>query len=85
MNRLQTLLSCIRECEILADIGTDHAYLPIEAIRGGLCKKAIACDIVEGPLKIAKKISKPQGLKKKLKRALATACSRSKKMKPIAS
>jgi len=49
------MLSLIRECEVLADIGTDHAYLPIKAVRGGLCKRAIACDIVEGPLKIAKK------------------------------
>jgi len=55
MNRLQTILSRIEKCETLADIGTDHAYLPIEAVRAGLCERAIACDIVAGPLHIAKK------------------------------
>jgi tRNA (adenine22-N1)-methyltransferase len=62
VSRLQTMLSCIRECGTLADIGTDHAYLPIEAVRGGLCKKAIACDIVKGPLDTAKKNIKAAGL-----------------------
>ncbi|MCL1844225.1 MAG: class I SAM-dependent methyltransferase [Defluviitaleaceae bacterium] len=51
--RLQTILKCIKNCEVLADIGTDHAYLPIEAIRAGVCKRAVACDISPGPLKIA--------------------------------
>jgi len=51
--RLQALLDLIPHSDILADIGTDHAYLPIEAICAGLCEKAIACDINKGPLEIA--------------------------------
>jgi len=51
--RLQTVLELITQCETLADIGTDHAYLPIEAVGMGLCKKAIACDVNKGPLEIA--------------------------------
>jgi len=51
--RLQTILNLINGCEVLADIGTDHAYLPIEALNAGFCKKAIACDINKGPLEIA--------------------------------
>ena len=41
-------------CGVLADIGTDHAYLPIAAIEQKICKSAIACDLHPGPLKIAK-------------------------------
>ncbi|MCL1862516.1 MAG: class I SAM-dependent methyltransferase [Defluviitaleaceae bacterium] len=53
--RLSTLLNCVGRCKVLADIGTDHAYLPISAMREGICKTAIACDINEGPLEMAKK------------------------------
>lgn len=34
---------------IIADIGTDHAYLPIELVRSGRCPKAIAGDYNKGP------------------------------------
>ena len=38
-----------------ADIGTDHAFLPIELIRRNKAVKVYACDINEGPLKAAAK------------------------------
>ena len=38
----------------VADIGTDHAYLPIYLVREGLAAHALACDIREGPLSSAK-------------------------------
>lgn len=51
--RLAAVLSYIDPCEILADIGTDHGYLPIEAIKKGICKQAIAADINQGPVHTA--------------------------------
>ncbi|MEE1042432.1 MAG: class I SAM-dependent methyltransferase [Clostridia bacterium] len=51
--RLQCVANCIEKCNILADIGTDHAYIPIYAIQKSIAQKAIASDVVEGPLKIA--------------------------------
>jgi len=53
--RLKAVLECVKKCDVLADIGTDHAYLPIEAVRENFCQRAIACDINTGPLEIAKK------------------------------
>jgi len=47
--RLKTILSyVVGDC--LADIGTDHAYLPIEACLDNIVKKALACDYYPGPL-----------------------------------
>jgi len=50
--RLSAILDKISASGI-ADIGTDHAYIPINAISGGRCGFAVACDIRPGPLKIA--------------------------------
>jgi len=60
--RLRAILSLVGKCEVLSDIGTDHAYIPIEAIRADLCKRAIACDITQGPLGIAAKNISDAGL-----------------------
>jgi len=51
--RLQCVADCLRNCNLLADIGTDHAYIPIYAVQNGIAKRAIASDVVKGPLKIA--------------------------------
>ena len=55
--RLEVILENVARtgCKVLADIGTDHAFIPTEAIKRKLAKKAIACDISPGPLGIAKK------------------------------
>ena len=42
--RLQVALSFLHGAHYLADIGCDHGYLPIEAIKMNIVKKAIASD-----------------------------------------
>ncbi len=53
--RLQKVFDLVPECGIFADVGTDHALLPIKAVMEGKAKKAILTDINEGPLRAADK------------------------------
>ncbi|KHD35171.1 SAM-dependent methyltransferase [Clostridium acetobutylicum] len=52
-NRLKSISEVMDRCEIAADIGTDHAYLPIYLIKNNFCKRFIASDVNAGPLKKA--------------------------------
>jgi len=52
--RLSTVLALTDPCGVLADIGTAHGYLPLEALTIGKCKFAIAADINIGPLNRAR-------------------------------
>ena len=48
--RLNFIINNIGEASVLADIGTDHGYIPLYALKNGLCSKAIAVDINKDPL-----------------------------------
>ena len=52
--RLEAIAGCIKPGLTIADIGTDHGYLPIELIRRGISPKALACDVRTGPLERAR-------------------------------
>ncbi len=54
-NRLLTIAGLVPKGVRVADIGTDHGYLPIYLTESGIAKKALACDINEKPLLSAKK------------------------------
>ena len=59
------LLSCadyVRVGAVLADIGTDHGYLPLFLLREGRVQRAYLCDINEGPLSSAKRNATLDGL-----------------------
>lgn len=52
-DRLNAIAAMVPSGAVLADIGTDHGYLPIELYRAGRIPSAIAMDINAGPLKRA--------------------------------
>lgn len=52
--RLQAVADLIMEDGILADIGTDHGYIPIYLIQQNKIRGAIAADVRKGPLLRAK-------------------------------
>lgn len=52
--RLQTIVDFVKKDAVVADIGTDHAHIPIYLIENNIIDKAYACDINKGPLEKAK-------------------------------
>ena len=64
--RLSTVASFVRNGVIVADVGTDHAYLPIYLVQSKKAKKAIATDINEGPLSRARENILQNGLENEI-------------------
>lgn len=48
--RMQAVADLVPEAACLADIGTDHGYLPIRLVQKGRVRRAIAMDVNAGPL-----------------------------------
>ncbi len=53
-SRLMAIVKLVRKDKIFADIGTDHAYLPVYLVENGVVNRAIAADLRVGPLDNAK-------------------------------
>lgn len=62
MIRIKALSKQTKGIETLLDIGTDHGYLLIDALKNGYIKKGIAVDINAKPLKNAFNNIKKEGL-----------------------
>ncbi|WP_221372183.1 tRNA (adenine(22)-N(1))-methyltransferase [Clostridium perfringens] len=65
--RLKRIAEHVDKCESVADIGTDHGYIPIYLVKEGICKKAIASDINKGPIEKAKVNVDFEGVSDKIK------------------
>ena len=59
--RLQLLADQVSPGARLADVGTDHAYLPVWLRLHGRVVSAIACDLREGPLARARETGRAYG------------------------
>ncbi|ANB58339.1 hypothetical protein GFC29_1746 [Anoxybacillus sp. B7M1] len=60
--RLETVVSFIPKKSKLADIGSDHAYLPCYAYLHGYITKAVAGEVADGPFRSAQKQVEKTGL-----------------------
>ena len=69
--RLSSAAKFVRQGARFADIGTDHAYLPIFLIKEGRIDFAFASDINEGPLASAIENAKEAGVYSKMEFAQA--------------
>ena len=59
--RLLVCSELVRDGAILADVGTDHAYLPIYLLECGKIKRAVLSDVNQGPLNKARENSEKAG------------------------
>ncbi len=64
--RLEKVASYITKNERIADIGSDHAYLPCFAVKNQTASFAIAGEVVDGPFQSAQKQVRSSGLTEKI-------------------
>ena len=69
--RLQAVADLVSPGMRLADIGTDHAYIPIYLMENEKIPQAIAMDINKGPLERAEKHIKVHGLEDQIQTRLS--------------
>ena len=69
--RLQAVANLVTPGIRLADIGTDHGYVPIWLYEQGRIPLALAMDLREGPLQRAKEHIRMHGLDEKIKTRLS--------------
>jgi len=68
--RLALIASFVPACTMVCDVGTDHGYIPVYLVKKGVCQKALAMDINEGPLIAAKENISYYGLQEKIETRL---------------
>ena len=73
--RLNALAEMVDKGSRVADIGTDHAYLPIELMNENKVSYAIASDIAAGPLQNAKDDIVAAGFEDKIETRLGAGLS----------
>ena len=64
--RLSSAADFVRRGAVLADVGTDHAYLPIFLLERGYIERAVCSDINRGPLSSAERNAAAAGLSDKM-------------------
>lgn len=75
MKRLDEIISLIGSSNGVADIGTDHGYLPVKLALSGFHGLLFASDINEGPLSAAKRYAEEKGVSDKITFSLSDGLS----------
>ena len=70
-SRLMAIANLVSKNRIFADIGTDHAYLPVYLVENGIVNRAIAADLRVGPLDNAKETVVSHNLTDKIEMRLS--------------
>lgn len=74
--RLRAIAGLVPSGSRVADVGTDHAYIPVYLVLTGICPSAIAGDISEGPLENARRTVEKYGLADKIRTILSPGLDR---------
>lgn len=78
-SRLSAVASLVRQGSVVADIGTDHAYLLAHLLQEGKIQKGIAADLRKGPLENARKTLIECGMLEKVSLVLSDGLDEIKK------
>lgn len=65
-SRLSAVADLVRHGTRFADVGTDHAYLPVYLLLNGKIEYAVCSDLRKGPLKNAEETVKKYGVESKV-------------------
>lgn len=77
--RLEEVASFVREGGVVADVGTDHGYIPIFLVKENKVPSAIAMDVRKGPLERAEEHISEYGLEDRIQVRLSDGLE---KLKP---
>lgn len=77
--RLRAVADLVPGGMVPADVGTDHAYIPIALVEEGKIPRALAMDINQGPLTRAEENIKAHGLEEKIETRLSDGLEKMKK------
>jgi tRNA (adenine22-N1)-methyltransferase len=69
--RLEAIAELITPGNVVADVGTDHGYIPIRLVQQKKCPRAIAMDLREGPLARANEHIRRCGLSERIETRLS--------------
>lgn len=69
--RLSAIAEMVPACHTLADVGTDHGYLPVRLLQEGIVNYVLASDINAGPLRRAKETAEEYALSDRMETILS--------------
>lgn len=69
--RLNAVASFVEKGSTIADVGTDHGYIPVFLCKTGVIKGAVACDVNKGPLSSCEALVLQEGLSDLIKLRLS--------------
>lgn len=65
--RLRAIADLVpQNCQVLADVGTDHGYIPTALLLEGRVRQAVACDVGEAPLDRARRTAARFGVEDRI-------------------
>lgn len=73
--RLLSVAGLAGSCKTMADVGTDHGYIPVYLVLSQKAERAIAMDVNKGPLCRAKEHILQYGLDQQIETRLSDGCS----------
>lgn len=69
--RLETVISFVETGSKIADVGTDHGYVPIALVERGIASRGVAMDVRVGPLERAKEHIGQHGMEQMIETRLS--------------